>query len=97
LKRRQIMASQITVLNFTENEQFVNITTGASGAVVVASGMLGVGQTSGFTVPNSEEVYNVYFFPQGASGYLIAAGVAPNSQVGVSITGGEEEEEEEAG
>ena len=87
------MASKITVMNFTENQQFVTITPPTSGAAAVASGFLNAGQTSGFTVPNPGELYNVYFQPQGASGYLTASNVAPNSQVGVSITGGDQEQE----
>lgn len=84
----------ITVINFTENKQWVSITLATSGSVAVASGYLGVGQTSGFEVPNPEELYNVYFQPQASSGYLTASGVAPNSQVGVSITGGDQEPEQ---
>jgi hypothetical protein len=77
----------ITILNFTENNQHVALTD--SNNNTVASGYIGPGQTSGFTVPNPGELYNVYFLPQGASGYLSASGVLPNSQVGVSITSGD--------
>jgi hypothetical protein len=89
------MASKITVLNFTENPQYVAITPTTSGASAVASGTLAVGQTSGFQVPNPGELYNVYFQPQASSGYLTASNVAPNSQVGVSITGGTADETNE--
>ena len=84
----------ITVMNFTQNRQWVSITPPTSGALAVASGFLDVGQTSGFEVPNTEELYNVYFQPQASSGYLTASGVVANSQVGVSITGGEQEPEQ---
>ena len=83
--------NKITVLNFTENTQWVSITAATSGVVALASGYLNAGQTSGFQLNSEEELFNVYFHPQGASGYLTASNVAPNSQVGVSITGGNEE------
>jgi hypothetical protein len=86
------MASNtITVANFTENTQHVNIFPTTSGAAPVASGNLSPGQTSGFEV-SSDEFYNVYFEPQATSGFLTASNVAPNSQVGISITGGNQAE-----
>jgi hypothetical protein len=81
------MASEITVMNFTENQQYVYIT--ISGGTVVVSGYLKAGATSGFQVPNPDQLYNVYFEPQGTSGYLTASNVAPNSQVGISISAGD--------
>ena len=81
----------ITVINFTENEQYVTITPTTSGSAMVASGMLQPGQTSGFVVEPGNALFNVYFQPQATSGLLTATNIAPNSQVGVSITGGNQE------
>ena len=82
----------ITVMNFTENRQWVSVYTHptASGALTVASGFLNAGQTSGFQIPNPEDLYDVYFQPQASSGYLTASNVAPNSEVGVTISSGDE-------
>lgn len=83
--------NKITILNFTENTQWVNVNPTTSGVPPVASGTLQPGQTSGYEVP-SDEFYSVYFAPQGTSGFLTASNLPPDSQVGVSMTGGSQEE-----
>ena len=85
------MATKITVSNFTEQQQWVTIFDQNNNGIT--SGFLNAGVTTGYEVPNPGELYNVNFTPQGASGYLTASNVAPNSQVGVSISAGNEEEQ----
>jgi hypothetical protein len=83
------MATNITVMNFTEQKQWVTIYDQNNNGIT--SGYLNAGVTTGYEVPNPEQLYNVNFSPQGASGYLTASNVAPNSQVGVSISAGNED------
>jgi hypothetical protein len=85
------MATKITVANFTEQQQWVTIYDQNNNGIT--SGYLNAGVTTGYEVPNPEQLYNVNFTPQGASGYLTASNLAPNSQVGISLTGGNEGEE----
>lgn len=85
------MASKITVMNFTEQQQWVTIFDQNNNGIT--SGFLGAGDTNDFQVPNPGELYNVNFTPQTASGYLTASSVAPNSQVGVALTAGNQDEE----
>jgi hypothetical protein len=85
------MASKITVMNFTEQQQWVAIYDQNNNGIT--SGYLNAGVTTGYEIPNPEQLYNVNFTPQGASGYLTASNLAPNSQVGVSLSAGNQEEE----
>ena len=85
------MATKITVANFTEQQQWVTIYDQNNNGIT--SGYLNAGVMSGYEVPNPEQLYNVNFTPQGASGYLTASNLTPNSQVGISMTGGNEGEE----
>ena len=85
------MATKITVANFTEQQQWVTIFDQNNNGIT--SGYLNAGVTTGYEVPNPEELFNVNFTPQGASGYLTASNLTPNSQVGISLTGGNEGEE----
>lgn len=79
------MAGKITVTNFSENELWVNIMPNNQPNVVpVASGTLGISQTSGFPVSGYNS-YQVNFFAPPQS-LISARNIVPDALVAISIT-----------
>lgn len=76
----------ITVSNFSEKSMNVQILAGGMSGDMVASGTLPVGQTSGYLVSGAEQ-YQVNFFTTDLSGNVTASNVAPDSTVGIQISG----------